>query len=89
MEIERVKIFFCMKTSENSYQLWAIDHAEVFGTYNWLLSDLEKLPVELIKSATHQLMACFIEDEKIFTETIGTYSDNAYFFNRRNCFHYT
>ena len=35
-----------------------------------LQSDLEKLPVELIKSATHQLMASFIEDEKCFTEQL-------------------
>lgn len=54
----------------HSYRLWTIDHAEVFGTYNWLESDLEQLPVGLIKSATHQLMAAFIKDETSFTEQL-------------------
>ncbi|MCO0597977.1 hypothetical protein NGI46_10920 [Peribacillus butanolivorans] len=54
----------------NSYQLWAIDHAEVFGSYNWLLPDLGRLPVRILKSATHQIMALFIEDEKQFTEQL-------------------
>lgn len=58
------------ESSESTYQLWAIDHAEVFGTYNWLLSDLEILPADLIKSATHQLMARFIQDEKKFAESL-------------------
>lgn len=52
------------------YYLWIIDHAEVFGSYNWLQSDLEKLTVDIIKSATHQLMARFIADEKAFTEQL-------------------
>jgi hypothetical protein len=50
------------------YQLWMIDQAEIFGTYNWLHEDLEKLPVEVLKSATHQLMAQFIKDEQGFFE---------------------
>ncbi|MET3322611.1 UNVERIFIED_ORG: hypothetical protein ABIC97_005759 [Peribacillus simplex] len=54
----------------NSYQLWAIDHAEVFGSYNWLLPDLGRLPVGILKSATHQIMALFIKDEKQFTEQL-------------------
>jgi len=58
------------EVTENNYQLWAIDHAEVFGTYNWLLSDLEKLPSGLIKSATHQLIARYIKDENSFAEQL-------------------
>ncbi|MFD4819712.1 HipA family kinase [Peribacillus butanolivorans] len=54
----------------NSFQLWAIDHAEVFGSYNWLLPDLGRLPVRILKSTTHQIMALFIEDEKQFTEQL-------------------
>lgn len=56
--------------SRNSYRLWAIDHAEVFASYNWLQADLEKLPDGLLKSATHQLMALFIEDERVFGEQL-------------------
>lgn len=55
---------------ENSYKLWTIDHAEVFGSCNWCLSDLENLSVYNIKSATHQIMAQFIEDEENFTEQL-------------------
>src|SRR3954451_11246634 len=56
--------------SENTYRLWAIDQAEVFGTYNWIQSDLEQLPSGLIKSATHQIMARFIENENHFFEQL-------------------
>jgi len=52
--------------TNDAFQLWAIDHAEVFGTYNWSLEDLPKLPSGLIKSATHELMARYIEDEERF-----------------------
>lgn len=58
------------EVSENTYQLWAIDHAEVFGTYDWHLSDLKILPADLIKSSTHQLMARFIQDENKFSESL-------------------
>jgi hypothetical protein len=54
----------------NSYQLSMIDHAEIFGSYNWLHSDLEILPDEIMKSATHQSMASFIKDEKNFSEQL-------------------
>ncbi|MGJ7909894.1 HipA family kinase [Neobacillus sp. LXY-1] len=50
----------------NSYQLWAIDHAEIFASYNWQHPDSELLPVGILKSATHQLMAQFITDEGQF-----------------------
>lgn len=56
--------------SENAYRLWAIDQAEVFGTYNWVQSDLEQLPSDLIKSATHQIMASFIENKNDFFEQL-------------------
>ncbi|MFC9599748.1 HipA family kinase [Peribacillus butanolivorans] len=56
--------------SPDSYQLWAIDHAEVFGSYNWLQPDLDMLPIGILKSATHKLMALFIEDEKHFIEQL-------------------
>jgi hypothetical protein len=64
------KNILLQQEQENAYHLWSIDHAEVFGTYNWSQSHLEELPVGLIKSATHQLMASFIEDEKHFIEQL-------------------
>lgn len=54
----------------NHYQLWVIDHAEIFDSYNWLLADLGMLPVKRIKSAAHQLIAQFIKDEKNFFEQL-------------------
>lgn len=54
--------------SPDFYHLWIIDNAETFGSYNWNISDLEKLPGKMIKSAAHQLMARFIADENDFTE---------------------
>ncbi|WP_077215164.1 HipA family kinase [Bacillus dakarensis] len=50
----------------DSYQLWTIDHAEVFSTYNWEMPDLDSLPERVMKSAAHQLMARFIRNEEDF-----------------------
>lgn len=55
---------------KNVYRLWAIDHAEVFGSFNWQKSDLERLPQGLLESATHKIMACFIEDKTAFQEQV-------------------
>jgi hypothetical protein len=63
----RKNIVLCEEDSGN-YHLWIIDHAEVFGAYNWLASDLEGLSEQLLKSATHQIMAKFIESENSFTD---------------------
>ena len=54
----------------DSYHLWAIDHAEVFGSYNWQQQEIEILPEMIIKSATHQLMALFIEKEQDFIDQL-------------------
>ena len=54
----------------NSYRLWIIDHAEVFASYNWTLDDMESLPITILKSGTHQIMACFIEYEQDFYEQL-------------------
>jgi hypothetical protein len=56
--------------SLNSFQLWAIDHAEVFDSYNWMEQDLERLPAKEINSATHQLIALFIENEHEFIDQL-------------------
>lgn len=65
----RKNIILCDDTV-NSYQLWIIDHAEVFASYNWTLQDIETLPITILKSATHQIMACFIDDEQEFWEQL-------------------
>jgi hypothetical protein len=63
----RKNIILCDDTP-NSYHLWIIDHAEVFASYNWTLLDIESLPITILKSATHQIMAYFIENEQEFNE---------------------
>jgi len=63
----RKNIILCDDTP-NSYHLWIIDHAEVFASYNWTLQDIESLPITILKSATHQIMAYFIENEQEFNE---------------------
>ncbi|MEH7012462.1 HipA family kinase [Neobacillus niacini] len=65
----RKNIILCDDTP-NSYRLWIIDHAEVFSSYNWSLQDIESLPITILKSATHQIMACFIENEQVFYEQL-------------------
>lgn len=55
---------------KNIYRLWAIDHAEVFGSFNWQKADLENLPQGLLSSATHKIMAKFIEDKADFQEQV-------------------
>lgn len=54
----------------HTHRLWIIDHAEVFGTYNWALPDLENLSTNLLKSATHQIMTLFIEEEDSFAQQL-------------------
>ncbi|EKN71131.1 hypothetical protein P9E76_20640 [Schinkia azotoformans] len=58
------------EVTPNIHGLSIIDHAEVFGTYNWDLPDLENLPTTLLKSATHQIMTLFIEEEENFSEQL-------------------
>lgn len=58
------------KQAEGAYQLGIIDHAEIFGSYDWVLEDVEKLPATIIKSATHQLLTRFIEDEQQFSDQL-------------------
>jgi hypothetical protein len=56
--------------SLDSYHLWMIDHAEVFGSYNWRCSDLGDLNNKILKSATHKFMVNFIKDEQEFAKYI-------------------
>lgn len=61
----RKNILFEEKGAD-SYHLWIIDHAEVFSTYNWEMTDLDSLPDRVMKSAAHQLLARFIQNEEEF-----------------------
>ncbi|WP_413300195.1 HipA family kinase [Bacillus sp. 1P10SD] len=63
----RKNIVLC-EGDQGKYQLWIIDHAEIFGAYNWCASDLDNLSEQLLKSATHGIMATNIESEDSFTD---------------------
>ncbi|WP_088072880.1 HipA family kinase [Gottfriedia luciferensis] len=54
----------------NRFKLWIIDHAEAFGSYSWLVSELETLPQKIMKSSTHLFMSQFIMSEEEFNEQL-------------------
>ncbi|PEL10495.1 HipA family kinase [Bacillus sp. AFS017336] len=54
----------------DKFKLWIIDHAEAFGSYSWLVSELETLPQNIMKSSTHQFMSQYIESEEKFNEQL-------------------
>ncbi|WP_042356080.1 HipA family kinase [Bacillus rubiinfantis] len=58
------------ETGPNQFHLWMIDQAEIFGGYAWSQTEIENLPDDLIKSATHQLMASFIKKEEQFFQEL-------------------
>jgi hypothetical protein len=57
------------KTPGN-YFLSVIDHAEICGSFNWTVNDLQQLPQTLMKSSTHEMMAKFIQEEDDFNKQI-------------------
>lgn len=59
------------ETGPDTFQLYAIDHAEVFNSYNWQVEELSSLPAKIIKSATHELMAQFVENDDLYFEAIN------------------
>lgn len=63
----RKNIILCDESTDSN-RLWIIDHAEIFNSFNWVENDLVTLPTGIMKSATHQLMARFIDDEQRFFE---------------------
>lgn len=68
---DRTKKNILLKEVGNEeYHLWIIDHAECFGSFNWTGEEVEDLPVKILKSATHQLMAQFITHESQFHEAL-------------------
>ncbi|WP_102347318.1 HipA family kinase [Bacillus sp. Marseille-P3661] len=64
------KNILLQEEKQDCYKLWIIDHAETFGSYNWTLSELDHLSTDLMKSATHELMSRFVEDEQYFAKQI-------------------
>lgn len=65
------KNILLQEQESNHYELWIIDQAEVFGSYAWDRPDCMLLPIGVLKSATHQLMARYIEDEGQFKDELA------------------
>jgi hypothetical protein len=59
----RKNILFKEESNKN-YHLHIIDHADSFGSFAWKKEDLQKIDQQnLLKSATHELIASFIVDK--------------------------
>jgi hypothetical protein len=56
--------------AQDTYHLWAIDHAEILGGFNWQLADLDGLSGGIIKSTAHKMIASFIEREEEFDKQL-------------------
>lgn len=67
---DRTRKNIIFQEKQNQHNLWVIDHAEIFNSYNWALEDLENLPIKRIKSTAHEIIAQFIKDERSFFEQI-------------------
>ncbi|WP_342744924.1 HipA family kinase [Fredinandcohnia onubensis] len=59
------------ETPEGNHMLYIIDHADLFGSYAWDSSNLSTYCRKLMKSATHELIASFIPDEKDFYDQLS------------------
>ncbi|MEH7385229.1 HipA family kinase [Bacillus sp. JJ1521] len=59
------------KVVEGNHELYIIDHADLFGSYAWDSRNLSTYCRKLMKSATHELIASFIEDEKDFYDQLA------------------
>lgn len=59
------------ETEDQKHQLFIIDHADIFGSFAWDNSSLSTYCRKLMKSATHELIAEFIEDEKAFYDQLA------------------
>ncbi len=58
-------------TGPGVYRLWIIDHAELFGSLTWTTVQLAMLPAGIMRSATHRMLASFVEDERDFYDQLA------------------
>lgn len=49
--------------SSGGYQVWMIDHGDIFGAPNWTTKQLGRLSTNVYKSAAHQFITQFIQKE--------------------------
>jgi len=56
------------EVDQGKFKLWMIDQAEILGSHSWTANSLAQLPVAVMDSATHRMLATFITDENLFYE---------------------
>lgn len=56
--------------SPETYHLYIIDHADIFGSFAWNKEDLEFISKQILKSATHEMIANFIKDKNDLIEQL-------------------
>jgi Phosphatidylinositol 3- and 4-kinase len=59
------------ETDDGNHKLFIIDHADLFGSFNWDSTNLSTYCRKLMKSAAHELIASFIPDEKDFYDQLS------------------
>lgn len=64
------KNILLQKKSPGEFQVWSIDHAEILTSYRWSLDNLTHASQGLFKSATHQILCRYIENENAFLEAL-------------------
>ncbi|WP_449539514.1 HipA family kinase [Ferdinandcohnia sp. Marseille-Q9671] len=59
------------ETSAGNHYLYIIDHADLFGSFAWDSNHLSTYCRKLMKSATHEMIASFIQEEKDFYDQLS------------------
>lgn len=68
---DRTRKNVLFKHVENGHYLYMIDLADSFGSFAWKLEDLQMIDQQnLLKSATHQIMASFIKNKEEFEKQL-------------------
>ncbi|QDX93864.1 hypothetical protein EEL32_05120 [Brevibacillus laterosporus] len=58
------------KEADGSATLWFIDQAEILGSPNWNTNTLQQLPIRLLKSSTHMMLAKHVSREQAFWDAL-------------------
>ncbi|ATO51246.1 hypothetical protein P4V86_12165 [Brevibacillus laterosporus] len=51
-------------------RLWFIDQAEILGSPNWNTNTLQRLPIRLLKSSIHMMLAKHVSNEREFWDAL-------------------
>ncbi|WP_232696396.1 HipA family kinase [Brevibacillus daliensis] len=73
--MDRTKKNILLQEHMESPSYWIIDQAEILGSPNWTSATLGRLPIKIMKSSTHEMLASLVPNQKAFleaTELIST-----------------